>query len=143
MRRAAAAISHASKAATAVCPVAAPTKKAPSAPSRVTLKYEKAEGEEGALAAAKATATAPPHWREWLSLIEKMRERRDAPVDMMGAGASSSSPSIMESGGYADAVLFAECCYDDGSSVREKVTAPTHLSASGAAVSWCCCDSDA
>ena len=135
MRRAAAAITHASKAAAAACPVAAPTKKQPSASSRVTVKYENAEAEEGAVAAAKATATAPPMWREWLSLIEKMREQRDAPVDMMGAGKSSSSCSIMKSGGGADAVLFAECCYDAGSNVREKVTAPTCLSASGAAVS--------
>ena len=41
----------------------------------------------------------PPHWRDWHTLIEKMREGRDAPVDMMGA----------------------ECCYDGDAPMRVKM----------------------
>jgi hypothetical protein len=84
MRRAAAAAGHASKTAAA----AAAAKQPPRAPPRVTLKYEDSEADVQAAAEGKVTPAAapPPHWREWHALIEKMREGRDAPVDMMGAG---------------------------------------------------------
>jgi hypothetical protein len=93
MRRAAAAAGHASK--TAAAAAAAAAKQPPHAPPRVTLKYEDSEADVQAAAEVKVTpaAATPPHWREWHALIEKMREGRDAPVDMMGAG-EAVSPQI-------------------------------------------------
>jgi hypothetical protein len=89
MRRAAAAAGNAGKTAAAAAGNAGKTAAAAAvAPAaavkprpRVSVKYE-----EQAAAASVKTAAAPPRWSEWYALIEKMREGRDAPVDMMGAG---------------------------------------------------------
>jgi hypothetical protein len=53
----------------------------------VTVKYE-----EAAAQPPTPSVAPPPHWHEWYALIEKMREERVAPVDMMGAGRTVESP---------------------------------------------------
>ncbi len=86
MRRVAAAISSATKTAAAASPAAAATTQ-PRAQSHVAVKDEGADAQAAAEAKVDALSSPPLQWREWLALIEKMREGRDAPVDMMGAGA--------------------------------------------------------
>jgi hypothetical protein len=61
----------------------------------MTVKYEEAEVQSAAPNVAAAVVAPPPHWHEWLALIEKMREGRDAPVDMMGAGRAISSHTYL------------------------------------------------
>jgi hypothetical protein len=86
MRRISAAISSVTKTAAAASPAAAAATQ-PQAPSRVGVKDEGADAQAAVEAKVDAPSSSPPQWREWLALIEKMREGRDAPVDMMGAGA--------------------------------------------------------